>query len=220
MNLTELQKRFLTALFLIPFAIFMISYSKKIFLIFLLSFLFFSFYEWFKLNKKKVSLISLLGFIFISISIYFAYFLRGNDGHSILEFILIIFICIFSDVGGFFFGKAFGGKKITKISPNKTYSGMYGSFIFSILPILILYFYNQNLLIFNNIVLSWKNIFFCILFSLICQLGDITVSFFKRRKKIKDTGKLLPGHGGLLDRIDGLIFVIVFSGILKILNII
>tara|TARA_B100001123_G_scaffold383759_1_gene455976 strand:+ start:5340 stop:6002 length:663 start_codon:yes stop_codon:yes gene_type:complete len=220
MNLTELQKRFLTALFLIPFAIFMISYSKKIFLIFLLSVLFFSFYEWFKLNKKKVSLISLLGFIFISISIYFAYFLRGNDGHSILEFILIIFICIFSDVGGFFFGKAFGGKKITKISPNKTYSGMYGSFIFSILPILILYFYNQNLLIFNNIVLSWKNIFFCILFSLTCQLGDITVSFFKRRKKIKDTGKLLPGHGGLLDRIDGLIFVIVFSGILKILNII
>ena len=129
-------------------------------------------------------------------------------------------MCFFSDIGGFCFGKIFGGKKITNISRNKTYAGMYGSFIFSIFPILILYFINLEFLELNILILSWKYIILSLLFSLICQLGDITVSYYKRKNKVKDTGKLLPGHGGLLDRIDGLIFVMIFSGILKIFNLI
>ena len=92
---------------------------------------------------------------------------------------------------------------------------MYGSFIFSIFPILIVHFFESNILI-----LSIKSVILSLLFSLLCQLGDMTVSYFKRKNKIKDTGILIPGHGGLLDRIDGLIFVIIFSGILKMCNLI
>ena len=106
-------------------------------------------------------------------------------------------------------------KKISKISPKKTYAGIYGSFIFSIFPILIVHFFESNILI-----LSTKSIILSLLFSLFCQSGDITVSYFKRKNKVKDTGILIPGHGGLLDRIDGLIFVIIFSGILKMCNLI
>ena len=130
------------------------------------------------------------------------------------------FCLFFSDIGGFCFGKIFGGKKITKISRNKTYAGVYGSFIFSIFPILILYFTNFKFLESNILILSWKYIILSLLFSLVCQLGDITVSYFKRQNKVKNTGKLLPGHGGLLDRIDGLIFVLIFAGVLKIFKVI
>ena len=106
-----------------------------------------------------------------------------------------------SDIGGLVFGKIFKGKKLTKISPNKTISGSIGSFIFSIF--LIPFFYtsqmDQNLL---NIVLI------TIIISLTSQLGDLFISFLKRKAKVKDTSDLLPGHGGVLDRIDGIIFAI------------
>ena len=106
-----------------------------------------------------------------------------------------------SDIGGLVFGKIFKGKKLTKISPNKTISGSIGSFIFSLL--LIPFFYevqmNQNLLIIVIIT---------IIISLISQLGDLFISLLKRKAKVKDTSDLLPGHGGVLDRIDSIIFVI------------
>ena len=220
MNLTELHKRILTSLILLPIVVFVILLNQTFFNSLLILILYFSYYEWFNLNKNKLSISTLSGYLIILISISFAYFLRGNDNESKIIFLWIIFVCFFSDIGGFCFGKIFGGKKITNISRNKTYAGMYGSFIFSIFPILILYFINLEFLELNILILSWKYIILSLLFSLICQLGDITVSYYKRKNKVKDTGKLLPGHGGLLDRIDGLIFVMIFSGVLKIFNLI
>ena len=213
MIFTELQKRVTTAVILLPVIIFTIIFNRHLFSLLLLLVLFFSFTEWFTLNKKNFNFISISGFVIILLSIFFAYYLRGNDIRSKIIFLWIVFVCFFSDTGGYFVGRFFGGKKISKISPKKTYAGMYGSFIFSIFPILIVHFFESNILI-----LSTKSIILSLLFSLFCQLGDITVSYFKRKNKVKDTGTLIPGHGGLLDRIDGLIFVIIFSGTLKMYN--
>ena len=215
MIFTELQKRVTTAVILLPVVIFAIIFNQYLYNLLLLVVLFFSFNEWLKLNKRNFNFISISGFVIILLSIFFAYYLRGNDIKSKIIFLWIVFVCFFSDTGGYFVGKFFGGKKISKISPKKTYAGIYGSFIFSIFPILIAHFFESNILI-----LSTKSIILSLLFSLFCQLGDITVSYFKRKNKVKDTGTLIPGHGGLLDRIDGLIFVIIFSGILKMYNLI
>tara|TARA_Y100000389_G_scaffold199572_1_gene238221 strand:+ start:667 stop:1356 length:690 start_codon:yes stop_codon:yes gene_type:complete len=125
---------------------------------------------------------------------------------SPIFFIYIISICFFTDIGGYVFGKIIGGKKLSKISPNKTISGSVGSFIFSIIPLII--FINFALL---NIEFNIYYIFFSLSISLISQLGDLFVSFMKRKALIKDTGKILPGHGGLLDRLDGIIFGVPFS---------
>ena len=117
----------------------------------------------------------------------------------------IFFICVFSDIGGYVIGKSIGGKKLTKISPNKTVSGSIGSFIFSLFPIVILIILNDNEVkefLPINLVLS------CLVISLLSQVGDLIVSYIKRLSKVKDTGNILPGHGGLLDRIDGIIFTI------------
>ena len=117
----------------------------------------------------------------------------------------ILFICVFSDIGGYVIGKSIGGKKLTKISPNKTVSGSIGSFIFSLFPIVILIILNDNEVkefLPINLVLS------CLVISLLSQVGDLIVSYIKRLSKVKDTGNILPGHGGLLDRIDGIIFTI------------
>ena len=215
MIFTELQKRVTSAVILLPVVIFTIIFSQHFFNLLLLLALFFSFIEWFKLNKKNFNFISISGFVIILLSIFFAYYLRGNDIQSKTIFLWIVFVCFFSDTGGYFVGKLFGEKKISKISPKKTYAGLYGSFIFSIFPILIVHFFESNILI-----LSIKSVILSLLFSLFCQLGDMTVSYFKRKNNVKDTGILIPGHGGLLDRIDGLIFVIIFSGILKMCNLI
>ena len=123
-----------------------------------------------------------------------------------LFFLYVTSICFFTDIGGYVFGKIIGGKKLSKISPNKTISGTVGSFIFSIIPLTLVLNFDELDLKFNLI-----NIMFCFLISLISQLGDLFISFIKRKAMIKDTGKLLPGHGGMLDRLDGIIFAIPFS---------
>ena len=106
-----------------------------------------------------------------------------------------------SDIGGLVFFKTFKGRKLTKISPNKTIAGVFGSFIFSfiLIPIFYNYFFNYN--IFNIILIT-------ILISLTSQLGDLFISFLKRKAQVKDTSDILPGHGGFLDRTDGIIFAI------------
>ena len=120
-------------------------------------------------------------------------------------FLFIILICILTDLGGYTFGKIFKGPKLTKISPNKTYSGVVGSFLFSIVVgILFLEYIDNNLLEKDPIKIPLGILFI----SLISQLGDLIISYFKRKANLKDTGNILPGHGGLLDRVDGMIFVI------------
>ena len=132
--------------------------------------------------------------------------------HGSIFFIYLISICFFTDIGGYVFGKSIGGKKLTKISPNKTISGTIGSFLFSLIPFIL--FYNLDYL---DLELDLWNFTFIFLVSLISQLGDLLISFFKRKANIKDTGRILPGHGGVLDRLDGIIFAIPFSYILLIL---
>ena len=124
-----------------------------------------------------------------------------NSGPIFIIYILLI--CIFSDIGGYVIGKTIGGKKLTKISPKKTISGSFGSFCFSIVPLLL--FYNFDPFKYSY---SFNNFLLCLEISLVCQLGDIFISYIKRKGKVKNTGNFLPGHGGLLDRIDGIIFAI------------
>ena len=131
--------------------------------------------------------------------------LHGRSG-SPSFFLFILSVCFFSDIGGYVIGKLIGGKKLTKISPNKTISGSFGSFLFSIFPLLLFYNYNQY-----EYFLSINNFLFCLIISLVCQLGDLFISYLKRKAKIKDTGVILPGHGGLLDRTDGIIFAVPFA---------
>ena len=128
-----------------------------------------------------------------------------QEGLGPVFLLYILSVCICSDIGGYIIGRTIGGKKLIKISPNKTISGSVGSFCFSILPLLL--FYNFDL---PRYLYSTNNFLLCLEISLVCQLGDLFVSYLKRKAKVKDTGRILPGHGGLLDRIDGIIFAITF----------
>lgn len=220
MIISELYKRIFTTVVLLPIVIFMIIFDQTLFNILLILVLFVSYYEWYDFNKRKLSFTTILGYLIILLALLSAHYIRNDNIENLIIFLWIIFVCFFSDIGGFSFGKIIKGKKITKISKNKTYSGAIGSFIFSLIPILFINFFNFEVLQISTLSLSWKYLILSLLFSLVCQIGDITVSYFKRLNKVKDTGKLLPGHGGILDRIDGLIFVLIFSGILKVINII
>ena len=204
----ELQKRLLSSIILIPISIFFI-FQGSIYFIFFLSLLFLvTSYEWFNLSKKN-ELLRVFGILFLFLSFFVTYLIRENFFNF---FFLIILICIFTDIGGYIFGKVFKGPKLTKISPNKTYTGVLGSFLLSFIAGMIYLDYLGNRDIFKEENLE---IFHFILFiSLISQIGDLIISYFKRKAKLKDTGKVLPGHGGLLDRIDGLIFALPASYIL------
>ena len=202
----ELQKRILSSIILIPVAVFFI-FQGSVYFIFFLSLLFFTTsYEWLNLSKKK-ELLRIFGISFLFLSFFVAYHIREN---TFKFFILIIVVCIFTDIGGYIFGKVFRGPKLTKISPNKTYAGVIGSFLFSFIAATIYLDYYEDIFQEDHL-----EIFLLIIFiSLISQIGDLIISYFKRKAKLKDTGKILPGHGGLLDRIDGLIFALPASYIL------
>ena len=160
-----------------------------------------------KFNIKFLTLnIIALSYIFL-VFCNFSYEIYKYEGSIV--FLYIISICFFTDIGGYAFGKIIGCKKLSKISPNKTISGTVGSFLFSITPLIIIL--NFNYLDFE---LNLNNIIFCLCISLISQLGDLFISFIKRKAKIKDTGHILPGHGGVLDRLDGIIFAVPFSYLL------
>ena len=210
----ELQRRILSSLILIPIVIFFI-FQETLFFGFFLSIVFLATsYEWIKMNKTdslKVIGVCYLFFAFVS-----AYLLR--EKFSLGLFILVLIICIFTDLGGYLFGKVFKGPKLIKISPKKTYSGALGGFILSLVAALIYSKYtltgaltNLNLQILTGMGINKTYLLFILVISFISQIGDLIISYFKRLSKVKDTGNLLPGHGGLLDRLDGIIFAIPIS---------
>ena len=158
-----------------------------------------------KLNLKYLFLQILAIFYVLIVFGGSSFEIHGRTGSPVV-FLFVISVCFFSDIGGYVIGRTIGGKKLTKISPNKTVSGSIGSFLFSILPLLLFYNFDQY-----EYSFSINNILFCLLISLVCQLGDLFISYLKRKAKIKDTGFILPGHGGLLDRVDGIIFAVPFA---------
>tara|TARA_B100001989_G_C24081727_1_gene242748 strand:- start:61 stop:489 length:429 start_codon:yes stop_codon:yes gene_type:complete len=122
---------------------------------------------------------------------------------STISIIFLLLLCASTDIGGYVFGNIFGGKKITKISPKKTYSGLIGSFVFSIIVGIV---FNN---FFDQIIVLDVNLYALIItISLVSQIGDLFLSFIKRKAHVKDTGSILPGHGGILDRIDGILFAL------------
>ena len=200
----EALKRIISSIIIIPLALFFIV-KGSIFFIFFITFCFLiASYEWYILSKNRQY--NLPGHLFLFISFYSAYLYREYLSQDAELFLFIILICVSTDIGGYIFGKTFGGKKLTKVSPNKTISGSIGSFIFAILSLII--FVNLEYL---NLDFNQSNIIFCFFVSLISQIGDLFISYLKRKAKVKDTGKILPGHGGLLDRLDGIIFAVPFS---------
>ena len=216
----ELKKRILTSIVLIAILLNCLFISKESWLVLLGVVSIVSFLEFFNLIKKIYKnifsrlILLTISFVVLLLFTYSAYKIRIEYGEIVMIFILLI--CIFSDIGGYVVGKSVGGKKLTKISPNKTISGSVGSFLFSLFPIGI---YGLLSIITNKdyfkFALNDEMIVGCLLLSLTCQLGDLLISFFKRKAKVKDTGNILPGHGGILDRIDGIIFAVIVSLILN-----
>ena len=208
--MSELIKRFFTSIILISLLFLSIVniYVLTTLLIIIFYQIIYEFYFLFKKNIKfdekfKLYLLIVLTLIYIgyfNIKI-FIIFLNNNSSELLLLY-FIITICIFSDIGGYVFGKIFRGKKLTKISPNKTYSGLIGSFILSL---------TFTIIFFKNYLDLEKIILMTFVISSVSQIGDIFISYIKRKAKVKNTGNILPGHGGILDRLDGLIFALPFS---------
>ena len=211
--MTNLQKRILTSIIAFPLSIFFITKGGDYIVSFLYAILILGNFEVFSVFKRKTSIIFLD--IILVISLLSILYLRNDTLSSYVLLIWIIVLTVLSDIGGFVFGKIFKWKKLTKISPNKTVSGSLGSFIFSILSVFLLSFlFNMISGLDDNFFLKPKYFILAIIFSFAAQIGDITISYFKRLENIKDTGKILPGHGGIFDRIDSLMFVIMVATLL------
>ena len=206
---SELLKRSISSLFLMGLVFLSALINNYIFLSILFIVIILSWIEWIKIIekirfKKLYRIIHIMLFlIYLLMAFIICFNVFFIDKYF---FLTILMICVFSDVGGYVFGKTFGGKRLTKISPNKTISGSIGSFILSYIGFFVMYLYFGDLLFIRLQIEALVFIPFFI--SLICQLGDLFISYFKRRAKIKNTGNLIPGHGGLLDRIDGSIFAL------------
>ena len=206
--MSEFLKRLLSSIILIPLIFYVLISGTFLFNIFILICFLIANYEWYILSKDKIY--SFFGYIFITISFYTFFKLKNDFDLGLI--ILILLICISTDIGGYLFGKIFKGPKLTRFSPKKTYTGMIGSFL---LPIFLLFIISFLSFAFNGLYnFNSEILIFTLLLSAVSQLGDIFISYFKRLAKIKDTGNIIPGHGGLLDRIDGMIFAIPFSYIL------
>ena len=208
----ELTKRFITSIFLIS----LLALTFLYFYILIITLIIISVISWIEFNAliskifsndafgskllrlsiKSISLLYLTTFSFM------IFYKITQDTYN-LNALYLFSICICSDIGGLIFGKIFKGKKLTKISPNKTISGSIGSFILSLILVPIFYYFLPEKS--NNL---FELTLLAILVSFSCQLGDLFISYLKRKAKVKNTGDLLPGHGGLLDRIDGMLFAI------------
>ena len=227
--MNNLQKRIFTSLILIAIVLNCLFISSITWLILLSIASLISLYEFFFLIKKVYKnkfftiIVTILSGFYLTYFVGSAVDIHDEKGEFFVLFILLIII--FSDVGGYIVGKIIGGVKLTNISPNKTISGSLGSFLFSLIPfgliVLIVNFINFSEI--NNLgeaiwrlyLVEYREgfinvIVLCLLLSFVSQIGDLIISYIKRLSKVKDTGKFLPGHGGILDRIDGIIFAIPF----------
>jgi len=194
-----------TSVFILPIFILCIYFSGNFLKLLLLIIFFISIYEINK-NFQKNFIYFFLIFLQLIFCLSF-YSLRGSTSISLIYLIWLISIVILTDIGGYVFGKLIGGRTFSKISPNKTIAGLCGSLFFSQFSCLI-FVMNENFVFNNQIILKQ------ILFSIIAIFGDLFFSFLKRKNSIKDYSNLFPGHGGLLDRIDGMIFVIISAKLL------
>ena len=201
--MNNFKKRFVVSLLAFPL-IYLLLYQKLLFNLLIFIVFLFCLYEWNKIFKKKnpiffLGLLILLVFLYSLIRIY-------NFEDYNLKFLWLILITWLTDIGGYIFGKLFGGPKLVKISPNKTWAGALGSLILSQLAFLI--FFLDHSYKFNVAI-----IFIQIFLSIVGQIGDILMSYIKRKNNKKDTSNLIPGHGGFLDRVDGLIWIIIIGNI-------
>ena len=208
--MNNLQKRFITSIIIFPLSIFFVFKGGYLLLSFLLAAFFIANYELFSVFKAKTTILFLD--LILILSLFSIYHLRDDNPVSFILLIWFIVLTVCSDIGGYTFGKLFKWKKLTKISPKKTLSGVLGSFLISLSSVFIM-----EITIHSDYVIKWlepKFFFIAIILSLTAQAGDLTISYFKRLEKIKDAGKILPGHGGIFDRIDSLMFVIILGFIL------
>ena len=209
----EIIKRILSSIIIISIALFFILKGSFFFIFFMSVFFLVIAYEWHRMCWKKNYLLP--GFIFLSFSTYSAYLLKGTTSKDEFYFLMVILTCVSTDIGGYIFGKIFKGPKLIKISPNKTYAGMFGGFFLSIISVNFFFNYAYELNLEYKLKDFTQEVFILVLLiSSLSQIGDLVVSYFKRKSKIKNTGKIIPGHGGLLDRVDGLIFAIPFAYLL------
>jgi len=201
--MSNFKKRFIISLLAFPL-IYILLYQKALFnLLIIITFLF-CLYEWIKLFKKK-NIIFFLGLLILFIFLISLMRIYNFEDFN-LKFLWLILITWLTDIGGYIFGKLFGGPKLIKISPNKTWAGAIGSIILSQFAILI-FFLDANYLF--NIYIIFSQLFL----SILGQIGDVSMSYIKRKNKKKDTSNFIPGHGGFLDRVDGLIWIIIFGNI-------
>ena len=204
----EIINRILSSIVLISIALFFILKGSFLFNFFILTCFFVTVYEWYQMTKKKKYFY--FGTLFLILSFFSVYLLRNHiredESLCLVIFLFVLLTCVGTDIGGYIFGKIFKGPKLIKISPNKTYAGMLGGFFLSII---FVYLFMHNAYFFgfeSNYIFNQKNFIRILAISSTSQIGDLIISYFKRLSKVKNTGKIIPGHGGLLDRIDGMIF--------------
>ena len=215
--MTNLNKRILTSLIALPVSMFFIIKGGNYIVSFLYAILILANFEAFSVFKRKTSIIFLDTILVVSLLSILH--LRNDTASSLILLFWVIILTISSDIGGYIFGKIFKWKRFTSISPKKTLSGVIGSLIFSIFSLLLFGFICKILFQIDlSFFLKFKHFIFAIILSLSAQIGDLMVSYFKRLDKIKDTGKILPGHGGIFDRIDSLMLSIIAANILYYLK--
>ena len=199
--MSNFKKRLIVSLLAFPL-IYILLYQKALSNLLILIIFLFCIFEWFKIFKKKNAI------FFLGLTVLFAFLLSllriYNFEEFNLTFLWLIILTWSSDIGGYIFGKLFGGPKLTQVSPNKTWAGALGSIILSQFAFLI-FFLNSNYKF--NITIIFMQLFL----SIIGQIGDILMSYVKRKNNKKDTSNFIPGHGGFLDRVDGLIWIIIFG---------
>jgi phosphatidate cytidylyltransferase len=202
--MSNFKKRFVISLLAFPI-IYILLYQKIFSNLLIIIVCLFCVYEWNRIfkNKNYIYLIGLLILLFFFLSLLKIYNLEDYN----LKFLWLILIAWLTDIGGYIFGKLFGGPKLIKISPNKTWSGAFGSLILSQFACLIFF-------LDSNYILNFNIFLFQFLLSIIGQIGDVLMSYIKRINDKKDTSNFIPGHGGFLDRVDGLIWIFIFGNFL------